>query len=152
MRSSFCVKGWILLYPSKTWNILITFCLLNYHLGMLIVYTFQVSKKIVVRANCVIVSIHLLNKFRRFMKKNLLDEEIKTLNNSIENNDLVMQKASKSNTIVILNKNQILDDTWKFKSFYVEEGKALNLIIQLKISKNQNEILEKSCINLCLSG
>lgn len=45
------------------------------------------------------------------MKKNLLDEEIKTLNNSIENNDLVMQKASKSNTIVILNKNQILDDT-----------------------------------------
>lgn len=45
------------------------------------------------------------------MKKNLLDEEIKTLNNSIENNDLVMQKASKSNTTVILNKNQILDDT-----------------------------------------
>ena len=45
------------------------------------------------------------------MEKNLLDEEIKTLNNSIENNDLVMQKASKSNTIVILNKNQILDDT-----------------------------------------
>ena len=45
------------------------------------------------------------------MKKNLLDEEIKALNNSIENNDLVMQKASKSNTIVILNKNQILDDT-----------------------------------------
>ena len=63
-----------------------------------------------------------------------------------------MQKASKSNTVVILNKNQILDNTWKFKSFNVEEGKALNLIIQLKISKNQNEILEKSYINLCLSG
>ena len=69
---------------------------------------------------------------------------------------MVIQKADKSNIIVILNKNdyisklnQILDDTSKFKRTYVEEGKALNCIflmeeriIGLLKSLNQRSITE----------
>ena len=76
---------------------------------------------------------------------------------------MVIQKADKGNTIVILNKsdfisrlNQILDDTSKFKRFYLEEGKLLNHIIHmeqriidfLKSLKNQNDISEKNYDNL----
>ena len=66
-----------------------------------------------------IVATHLLNKFQRFLKG---IEEKKTLKNLIETKDLVIQKADKGSTIVILNKNDnisrpkwILDDTSKFK-------------------------------------
>ena len=71
--------------------------------------------------------------------KNLSDEEIKALKNLIENNDLVIQKTNKRNTIVVLHKNNyisrlhwILDDTSKFKSPLVEEGEALNQIIRME--------------------
>ena len=80
---------------------------------------------------------------------------------------MVIQKADKGNTIVILNKsnfisrlNRILDDTSKFKRFYLEEGKVLNHVIDmeqriidfLKSLKNQNEISEKNYDNLYPSG
>ena len=69
---------------------------------------------------------------------------------------MVIQKADKSNIIVILNKNdyisklnQILDDTSKFKRTHVKEGKALNCIflmeeniIGLLKSLNQRSIRE----------
>ena len=50
-----------------------------------------------------------------------------------------MQKLDKGSTIVILNKNdyilrlnQILDDPSKFKTFHVEEDKALIHIIHME--------------------
>ena len=68
--------------------------------------------------------------------KNLPDEEIKPLNNLIENKDLVIRKADKSNSIVILNKsdcisrlNRILDDTSTLKRLVLKEDKVLNHII-----------------------
>ena len=105
------------------------------------------------------------SSFKQVLKisdKNLPDEEIKAFKNLIEK-DLVMQKADKGNTIVILNKNdyisrhnQILDDTSKFKRLNLEEGKVLNHIIHmeqhiidlLKSLKNQDEISEKHYHNL----
>ena len=63
-----------------------------------------------------------LKQVSKISEKNLPDEDIKALKNFIENEDLVIQKAAKDNTIVILNKNDcisrltcILDDTSKFK-------------------------------------
>ena len=85
----------------------------------------------------------------------------------VENKDLVIQKADKGNTIVVLNKsdiisrlNRILDDTSKFKRLHLEEGKVLNHIIHmeqriidiLKSLKNQNEISEKNYDTLYSSG
>ena len=55
-----------------------------------------------------IVPINLLKKFRRFLNKNLPDAEKKSLKNLIENKDLVVEKADKGNTIVILNKNDYI--------------------------------------------
>ena len=104
--------------------------------------------------------------FKQVLKisdKNLLDEELKALKNLFENMDLVIQKADRGNTIVILNKddcvsrlNPVLDGTSKFQKVRVEEGKALNNIILmegriidiLKNFENQNEIKEKNYDNV----
>ena len=89
--------------------------------------------------------------------KNLPDEGIKALKNLIENNDMIIQKADKGKTIMILIKNdyisrlnRILDDSSKFTRLHLEEGKVLNHIFHteqrtidlLKSLKNQNEISE----------
>ena len=89
--------------------------------------------------------------------KNLPDEGIKALKNLIENNDMIIQKADKGKTIIILIKNdyisrlnRILDDSSKFTRLHLEEGKVLNHIFHteqrtidlLKSLKNQNEISE----------
>ena len=77
-----------------------------------------------------IVPINLLKKFRRFLNKNLPDAEKKSLKNLIENKDLVVEKADKGNTIVILNKNdyilrfnQILEDTLNLKGSMLRKAK-----------------------------
>ena len=46
--------------------------------------------------------------------KNLPDKEIKALKNLIENKDLVIQKADKGNTIVILSKNHYISRLIEF--------------------------------------
>ena len=66
---------------------------------------------------------------------------------------MIIQKADKGSTIVILSKNdyiwrvnRVLDDISKFKRFQVKEGQALNHIIHMEeriidlltSSKNQN--------------
>ena len=80
---------------------------------------------------------------------------------------MVIGKANKSNTTVILNKNdyilrlnQILGGNSKIKKLHKVEGKAVNYIIHmreciinlLKSLKNQNENAEKSYDYLYLSG
>ena len=77
-----------------------------------------------------IVPINLLKKFRRFLNKNLPDVEKKSVKNLIENKDLVVEKADKGNTIVILNKNdyilrfnRILEDTLNLKDSMLRKAK-----------------------------
>ena len=93
----------------------------------------------------------------KIFDKNLPGEEIKVLKNLIrENEEIVIQKADKGKTIVILNKNdyisrlnQVLDDTSKLKRIHLEEDKVLNHIIHMerriidlvKSLKNQNELM-----------
>ena len=106
-----------------------------------------------VKSRLRVVPIHL----SKISDKNLPDEGIKALKNLIENNDMVIQKADKGKTIMILIKNnyisrlnRILDDSSKFTRLHLEEGKVLNHIFHteqriidlLKSLKNQNEISE----------
>ena len=97
---------------------------------MLIVEIFQVLIKNVLRGDYRIVPINILEKFRRFLNKNLPDEEKKSVKNLIENKDLVVEKADKGNTIVILNKNdyilrlnRILEDTLNLKGSMLRKAK-----------------------------
>ena len=99
--------------------------------------------------------------------KNLSKGEVKALNNLVKNKDIVIQKADKSNNIVILNRSdyisklsKILEDTSKFKRVNMEEGKAMNHLIHmeeriirlLKSLEDQGEISEKEKNDLYPSG
>ena len=71
--------------------------------------------------------------------KNHSREEVKALNNLVENKDLVIEKADKGNNIAILHRSdyisklsRILKDTGKFKRVDIEEGKALNHLIHME--------------------
>ena len=100
-------------------------------------------------------------------EKNLSKEEVKALNKLLKNKDIVIQKADKSNNIVILNKSdyvfklsKILKDISKFKRVNIEEGKVLNRLIHmeeriirlLKSLEGQGEISEKERNDLYPSG
>ena len=80
------------------------------------------------------------------------------LKNLIKNRDLVIQKADKGNTVVILNKNNclaemklILCDSSKFQKLSIDQNKVLNHIVYmenriidvLKKLKNKKIISEK---------
>ena len=76
----------------------------------------------------------------------------------IKNKDLVIQKADKGNTVIILNKNdydlkmkKILSDTSKFHKLSFDQNKVLNHIVNmenriisvLKKLKDKNQISDK---------
>ena len=80
------------------------------------------------------------------------------LKNLIKNRDLIIQKADKGNTVVILNKNDyiskikiILSDSCKFQKLSIDQNKVLNHIVHmenriidvLKKLKNKKIISEK---------
>ena len=80
------------------------------------------------------------------------------LEDHIKNRDLVIQKAAKGNTAVILNKNDyiskmklILSDSTKFQKLSIDQNKVLNHIVHmenriidvLKKLKNKTIISEK---------
>ena len=59
-------------------------------------------------------------------EKNFSKEELKALDNSLKNKDIIIQKVGKGNNVVILNRSdyisklsKILDDTSKFKGVNV---------------------------------
>ena len=73
---------------------------------------------------------------RQCVKSKLLSREVKALNYLVKNKDLVIQRVSKGNNIVTLNRSdyisklsKIIEDTSKFKGVNIEEGKALNHLI-----------------------
>ena len=53
-----------------------------------------------------------LQQISKIFDRNLPDEEIKVLTNLTENKDLVIQKADKGNSIVILNKKRLYFETY----------------------------------------
>ena len=62
------------------------------------------------------------------------------LKDFIKNRDLVIQKADKGNTVVILNKNDyisrvnvILNDSSKFQKLSIDQNKVLNHIVHMEI-------------------
>ena len=90
--------------------------------------------------------------------KNLSKDEQFALSTLIKNKDLVIQKADKGNTVVILNKKdynlkmkKILSDTSKFHKLSIDQNKVLNHIVNmenriisvLKKLKDKNQISDK---------
>ena len=72
-------------------------------------------------------------------ENNLSKEEHLALKDLIKNRDLVIQKADKSNTVVILNKNDyiskmnvILGDSSKFQKLSIDQNKVWNHIEQME--------------------
>ena len=95
--------------------------------------------------------------------KNLSKEEQFALSTLIKNKDLVIQKADKGNTVVILNKKdynlkmkKILSDTSKFHKLSIDQNKVFNHIVNmenriiyvLKKLKDKNQISDKKCKDL----
>ena len=61
------------------------------------------------------------------------------LRDLIKNRDLVLQRADKGNTVVILNKNDyiskfkvILGDSSKFKKLSIDQNKVLNHVVHME--------------------
>ena len=112
-------------------------------------------------------SAYTFKQVSRISEKNLSKEEVKALNNLVENKDIVIQKTDKGNNVIILNRSdyisklsKILEDTSKFKWVNVKEGRALNHLIHmeeriirlLKSLEDQGEISEKERNDLYPSG
>ena len=103
----------------------------------------------------------------KFMKKNLPKAEFDALKSLIRNKELIIQKADKGNTVVLLNRKDyiskmklILADTSKFKKIRIDDSKVLNHLIQmenkivelLKRLKEKQEISDKVYKELCPTG
>ena len=90
--------------------------------------------------------------------ENLISSEFKALKRLSKNKDIVIQKADKGNTVVILDKcsyisaiEEILNDNSKFSKLDIPNGKEINHIVnfdkgitsELKLLKDK-EIIDKS--------
>ena len=79
-----------------------------------------------------------------------------TLKDLIKNRDLVIQKADKGNTVVILNKNDylpkmkvILRDSFKFQKLSIDQNKLLNHIVHME---NRITDVLKGCVRYIFAG
>ena len=68
---------------------------------------------------------------------NITSDEFKTLKDLSSSKEILIQKADKGNSVVILNKydyikrmNEMLLDIDKFKNLNVKPGKKLNLLLK----------------------
>ena len=78
------------------------------------------------------------------MENNLPKAEFDSLKFLIRNKELIVQKADKSSTLVLLNRKNynskmklILADTSKFKNIQIDDSKVLNHLIHM-----ENKIVE----------
>ena len=72
-------------------------------------------------------------------EKNLPKAEFDVLKILLKNKDIIIQKAVKGNTVVILNRKdyvckmkKILNDSSKFRKVYIDHDKILNHIIHME--------------------
>ena len=108
--------------------------LLNYYLGILIYQTSLGLIEILFRAGyCAFTSYRDVGNNT---DKNLSKDEQFALSTLIKSKDLVIQKADKGNTVVILNKKdynlkmkKILSDTSKFHKLSIDQNKLIILSI-----------------------
>ena len=70
-------------------------------------------------------------------KLNISKEEFLALKSLSSNKDIILQKADKGNSVVLVNKadytkrmKELLSDVSKFKEITVEPGKEINLLLQ----------------------
>ena len=68
---------------------------------------------------------------------NITPDELKALNDLSSRKDIIIQKAGKGNSVIILNKSdyikrmtEMLSDIDKFKKLNVKPGKELNLLLK----------------------
>ena len=73
------------------------------------------------------------------LEKNLPKEEFDALKILLKNKDIIVQKADKGNTVVILNRKDyvckmknILNDKSKFQKVYIDHDKILNHLIDME--------------------
>ena len=81
-----------------------------------------------------------LSSFENFKFKdelNITPDELKALKDLSSRKDIIIQKADKGNSVVILNKRdyiermtEMLSDIDKFKKLNVKPGKELNLLLK----------------------
>ena len=103
----------------------------------------------------------------KISEKNLPKTELDVLKIFLKNKDIIVQKADKGNTVIILNRNDnvckmknILNDSSKFHKVYTDHDKILNHLIQmenrvtdaLKNIRDKKEISIEQCKNLSPSG
>ena len=86
-------------------------------------------------------------------KNNLSENEFQTLNSLLQNNDIIIQKADKGNTIVVIDKDAykkkmkaIISDRTKFEKLDIQEEKHLNFILNKE--KRLREIIKPIFENL----
>ena len=99
-----------------------------------------------------------LSSFEKFNFKdelNITPDKLKALTDLSSGKDIIIQKADKGNSIVILNKSdyikrmtEMLSDIDKFKKLNVKPGKELNLLLKhehklVSFFKGIKNILEK---------
>ena len=99
-----------------------------------------------------------LSSFENFKFKdelNITPDELKALKDLSSRKDIIIQKADKGNSVVILNKSdyikrmtELLSDRDKFKKLNVKPGKELNLLLKhedklVSFLKGIKNILEK---------
>ena len=86
---------------------------------------------------------------------NLNEAELNALKNHTKNKNLVIQKADKGNTVVIINKNDyktkiknMLSDSTKFKKLEFGDNKQLNFLInsEKKLKDIIKPLYQKECL------
>ena len=90
-------------------------------------------------------------------EKNLLKVEFDALKILLKNKDVIVQKADKGNTVVILNRidyvrkmKNILNDSSKFHIFYIDHDKILNHLIHMEYRVNLSQMAFHLLDLLCL--
>ena len=86
---------------------------------------------------------------------NLTEAELNASQNPTKNKNLVIQKADKGNSVVIISKNDyknkikdILSDSTKFKKLEIDENKQLNLLLnsEKKLKDIIKSLYQKECL------
>ena len=97
-----------------------------------------------------------LHNYDPKIEQNLTTNEYTALKSLLQDNEIIIQKSDKGNSVVLLNKadyldrmNQLLSDKSKFLKLNIKEGRDYNYIInqEIKISKILRELKNKGAIN-----
>ena len=94
-------------------------------------------------------ALECFNSYDAKLEQNLSKPEYEALKSLINDNNIIIQKSDKGNSVVIMNKadyvnrmNELLSDVTKFKKLNIEPGQDYNFIInqELRISKALRDI------------